>query len=88
MVKVVNDDLWVCQDCLLYIANGDLTGLDNNPETAERRQAEILAGIERELPAQWVADSSEETDREFSSAPCDCCEQRAAGSRYHCVLLG
>lgn len=82
----IHDELWVCQDCLLVIANGDDSGLDNHPETAEARRAAITAGLER-LGPHVVADSDEETDIEFSPSPCGCCLDKLACSRHHCSVL-
>jgi len=72
-------DLWVCEDCLIYIANGEL------PESEEESEA-IKHGIEREHPYQWVADSDEESDR-FSWSACDCCASGLGGVRHKCALI-
>lgn len=91
----IDSELWVCQDCLMFIANGDLTGLDYSPggKEADERAAAIIAGAE-----EWGArerhvhaDSSEETDRDFSSRACDYCHDKGpgagAGSRHKCIAL-
>ena len=71
----------VCIDCIMFIANGDLSGLDNDPDTADERQEAILAGVEREADAggHWVAGDGETV---FSRASCDCCDSSLAGSRH------
>jgi hypothetical protein len=76
---------WVCQDCLMFIANGEL------PEDGGEA---IVEGCERELPYQWVADSPAEGEsedactREFSWRSCHCCNSKLGGSRHRCVLIG
>lgn len=67
-------DLWVCDDCLMWIANADLSGLDYRLGSKESaQQAEKIRQGERDLRAEYgqlhVGDQSEE----FSSALCDCC---------------
>jgi len=44
-MQVIANDLWVCADCLFFIANGDL------PED-EKASARVVAGVGREAPRQ------------------------------------
>ena len=90
IVKIVQDDLWLCVDCTMAAVNGDFTALDNDPESADTRQAEIVAGLER-LGPHLVPDYDSETDaglREFSSCGCDCCESSLAGHMHRFAVLG
>ena len=82
------DDCYVCSDCLVFIANGDLSGLDNDPDTADGREAEIIAGIEKEAEAggHWVGGDSEK-DHEFSRSSCDCCGTSVEGSRHQAAVI-
>ena len=62
---------WVCTDCLMGIANGDLSGVDYylSGVEAEERKAAIEAGMAR---LGWVAPTGEE-DEVRSSTNCPCC---------------
>jgi hypothetical protein len=82
-MRVIADNLWVCVDCIQFIANGEL------PDDSKRSTA-IIAGHERELPAIWVNGGSElPTDqREFSWRPCACCGSKLGGDRYPAALIG
>jgi hypothetical protein len=73
-------EFYVCQDCAMFIANGDLP---------EGDCAAILGGVDDVLPAQWCLDSGEngEGDVEFSSSSCDCCGSSLAGSRFRANLV-
>lgn len=81
MVDII-DDLWVCCDCIMMIANGDLpTGSDADVE--DFQEAFDIA-CEREAPYQWVAGSEE---NEFSWRHCDCCHSSLGGSRHEAYLI-
>jgi len=57
---------------------------------ADRREAEITAGLER-LGAHLVPDNDSETGRgihDFSTRPCDCCGTKLHGSRHEFATLG
>lgn len=73
----VVEDLWVCQDCALFIANGDL------PEDNDRAVA-VVEAAENTFPGWWVLDRDED---EFSSSPCDCCDDGYAGSRFQAAIV-
>lgn len=96
-VEVVDDDLWVCSDCAIVIANGDWTWLDmmsSDEEEQEKRKKEIEDGLEREAPAHWVMNGPVEENgeqegddfREFDTSACDCCGG-LPGARYRAALL-
>ncbi|UCV26746.1 hypothetical protein [Ferribacterium limneticum] len=46
-MRIIAEDIWLCQDCLMVAVNGDYTGLDYylTPEQAARRVKEIDAGL-------------------------------------------
>lgn len=83
-------DCYVCQDCLMFIANGDLSGLDYalSKEDADEKEQAIKEGIELEANAGgYYAAGDSERDHEFSRWPCDCCGEMLAGSRHHAVVI-
>lgn len=92
-MKVVQDDLWLCDDCMLYAVNGDLTGIDYSysGDEAEKRAKQVVRGV-NSLGPHLVPDFDSETGEgmnEFMSRACDACHQpRAAGSRYRFAILG
>jgi hypothetical protein len=91
---VVQDDLWLCTDCLMIAVNGDASGLDYSysEKEAAQRLAAIEAGLD-ELGPHLVPDFDSEADedngiREFSSCGCDCCGSRLAGEFHRFAVLG
>ncbi len=82
-MKVVRDNLWLCTDCTLYAANGDLTGIDS-----DKRVKEVEKGVDR-LGPHLVAnfDDHEGTD-EFSWRPCAACRSKLGGARTRFAILG
>lgn len=71
-------DLFVCQDCLLAIANGE-------PMEDEAREAALTA-YELSLPAgSYLVAGDSEKDIGFSSISCPTCGCGLAGSRHHVV---
>lgn len=99
-MQVIQDDLWLCDDCTIAAVNGDFSGLDMNPDTADHRQSEIMAGLERLGPHLVAddcdpdpdgdpADAREPGRLEFSWRRCDCCRaSNNAGSRTRFAVLG
>lgn len=75
---VVADDLSVCTDCAVYIANGELP---DDPKYA----ALVLAGERREAPARWVVTGEVSF---FDWRTCDCCASGLGGMRLAAALLG
>ena len=77
--KEVEPDGWLCDDCVSYLVNGDLTGVDYYLEgdEAAARCREIESGARR---LGYVSVDSEVTD-EFSREECDCCGTGLAGGR-------
>jgi hypothetical protein len=91
-VKVIQDDLWLCDDCLLAAANGDFTGLDYHYQgkEADRRLKAIKEGL-KNLGPHLVSDFDSESGEgieEFSRSECDCCGQHLAGQRHRLAVLG
>lgn len=87
----------VCDDCVIYLANGDLSGLDYHygEDEAEERQKEITTG-EAELIAfakqdykitQVLLAVTDDVDC-FSRRPCGCCGTRLAGQRTTVDICG
>lgn len=73
------ENLYVCTECALFIANGDL------PED-DARAKEIVKGVEGEYPYRWSVDSSGDSEC-FMKRPCDCCKSPLAGDRLYAALL-
>ncbi len=74
------EGLYVCSDCAIFIANGDL------PEDPVVSRT-IVSGIEKQLPSEFVMSFDEDKDNDFSKHPCDCCGDRLAGYRHAAVLI-
>lgn len=87
MIKMINENFMVCDDCLPIIVNGDASGLDYSytEEEAEHRLQEIETGIAG--AGGYICLGDETRDHEFSSRFCDCCNDGLAGYRHHCVIL-
>ncbi len=87
MVEVIDDDFYVCEECLMVIANGDYSILDAhyNEEEADKRKQEIDQALD--LIEGHVVPGDEENDMEFSGRRCDCCGDQYLGSKHHCVIL-
>ena len=72
-------DGYVCTDCVLMIANGDL------PLYApEERQQEVTKAT-----AGWsLAEDEAHPTNSFSTSPCACCRSKLYGARMWAVKLG
>ncbi len=78
-----HDDLQVCSDCLMMIANGDSSGMDAvTLHEVERGMARLC-----EDGGHLVVGDSD-LDQGFSWRRCDCCDRHLGGDRFHCVLIG
>lgn len=78
-MKVIIENLRLCQDCTQAAVNDDYSGLDYylNEQDSLERQKEIVAGL-KSLGSGLVC--RDDID-EFSSRKCDCCGTRLAGER-------
>jgi hypothetical protein len=84
MATLIDDDRWLCVDCTMFHANGDL------PECGERA-AEVVGAFEATAPNHWVLNDGPEDgggEIEFSWLPCDCCRSRLGGTRVRFALFG
>jgi hypothetical protein len=72
--------LSVCEDCISYIANNELT------EDKEKNRL-ILDGIERECKNGADIVMGEDIEEGFSGIECDLCRDGMAGNRYSANLL-
>ena len=89
-VDVIDDEFFVCSDCIMMIANGDSSQLDlyYKPDEADRRREDIFAGLRRMADGGgYICVGDSERDIEFSTRDCDCCGSNLHGSRCHCVVL-
>lgn len=87
---VVRDDLWLCEDCMIFAVNGDLSGIDYHysGEEAEKRAKEVTDGVAKFGP-HLVPDFDSETGKgcdEFSWRGCDGCG--LAGTMHRFAVLG
>jgi hypothetical protein len=74
-MEIICEDLWVCDDCVLLVANGD------EPEDRE--------GLAEDIAAMWPSAYlviEDETD-EFSYSACDGCGCRLGGSRHKATAI-
>ena len=91
-MRVIQDNIWLCADCLQAAVNDDYTGLDyyyREPE-ATRRMKDIERGL-RNLGPNLVCDfdgESGEGIEEFSSLGCDCCGTALRGTMHRFAILG
>jgi len=90
-MDIVQDNLWLCDDCLFAAVNDDYSGLDMHysPEEAETRMQEIQAGLKELgwLTPDFDSETGEGID-DFSSRRCDCCGSNLAGERHRFTVLG
>ena len=89
MSTIIADDLWVCTDCAMMIANGELGRGDWDAEVAHcQRMNEELAGWMQEHPyAQMVLSGGEGDDPRFSWSRCDGCGSTLGGDRERAAVL-
>ncbi len=83
------EDLEVCTDCLLFIANGDTPEPTNDHHWSDDEPAEYPDGwesaalTERWDPSEgWRLCAGDGDGDEFSSSQCEACGSYLAGSRY------
>ncbi len=80
----VENEMMVCSDCLMLIANGDTP-----PELSEEKTEEWLAQIAKHYgeDQSGVCCGDSEKNEEFSWSGCDFCGSNLGGARHHCVEL-
>jgi hypothetical protein len=89
-------DIELCQDCLIYLANGEYEPPDpkywpDEPASMEELQERIDVYWPPEEEWQLIAggrceyceDEEEECEGSFSWTSCDCCGSGLGGNRYH-----
>lgn len=84
-MKIVQDDLWLCVDCLVVAVNGDTSGIES-----DERVAAVNAGLDR-LGAHLVPDFDSESGDgilSFSWRDCDSCRCGLGGERHRFAVLG
>jgi len=89
MVKKI-ETYMVCDDCLMAIANGDLSALSLLDETeAKLREKAIYSGIDRiqSTVKGGCLVAGDETE-EFSWNGCECCLDACGGRRHSVTLIG
>ena len=81
---ILDDNVMVCSDCIMFIANSEEPADNADGWTAENFQAyqDQYWGIGAD-----IACGDSEKDEEFSSRPCEGCGCTLAGSRHHCAVL-
>jgi hypothetical protein len=82
MPELRSYELEGCEDCIMFIANGDEP--DDNPQGWSPDQ------IEANWPSKTYnlcIGGDGETESYFSWRACDCCGSRLGGSRYPVVAL-
>ncbi len=84
-MEIIQDDLWLCQDCTIYAVNGDTSGIES-----EKREKRVVEGVDA-LGPHLVPDYDSETGDgidEFSWRQCDACGTRLGGERTRFAVLG
>lgn len=90
-MSIIDDDVQLCEDCVIPAVNGDFTALDYHytASEADERMAAITAGMDRlGCIVPWSNEDGEGEEDEFSSRDCDCCGSTLAGRRVRFVQLG
>lgn len=75
------EDLWFCQDCTHYIANGELPP-DNTPE-----EDHFIINGEALYEAEGYYLVLKDDSDEFMANTCDCCRSDLAGYRHEGAAL-
>jgi hypothetical protein len=86
-MKVIIENLALCEDCTFAAVNDDYSGLDYHytEKESEIRYNEITTGLTK-LGSGLCYDSTREDD-EFSTRTCDCCKTRLAGKRVPFIVV-
>jgi hypothetical protein len=90
MAKILERFL-VSEDVFIYVANGDLTGIDYfyNSDEAEIRAREIVKAVEKigEKLGAYLVPGEEKNEIEFSTLPDEITGDTLAGKRYEVLAL-
>jgi hypothetical protein len=84
-MRILHDDLWLCEDCMLAAVNGDMP-----PDASPERDATILAGLDAlgpHLASDFASESDGDGRREFARTDCACCHSGLAGSFFRFAIL-
>lgn len=79
-MKVIDDEIYCCTDCLMIIANDDASGMD---DATEARCREGIASFQCHL----VCNDDGSEDDGFSWKSCEVCNSGLGGTRYRLALL-
>ena len=82
MCKPEPIEIEVCQDCINYIANGEVP-----PELELSEIAKYQALIEDNWPVECFYLALGGTGLGFSHEPCDCCGSSKFGQRYQAFAM-
>lgn len=87
MATVVAEKMEACTDCVLLIANGEVTDQHGN-DIAEELAERIADHLGTEFAmCTLVVESSEDGDGWFSWSPCEICGSELGGDRHHVSAL-
>lgn len=83
------DDLWVCSDCVMFLANGDFPEYRDETMYADCIDAIWPPEEGWSLCVDFPRDGEEEDTcyNEFSWSSCDCCGSTLGGSRYRATAI-
>lgn len=76
MATVIADNLLVCTDCCMLIANDEAT---------DEHRAKVAEFDDPSSPGTWVVTGEQSIP--FSTAPCDSCGTDLAGERITAAIL-
>ena len=85
MATVTHDDLLVCVDCAMMIANGEMAGDHTEAEAAAH--AEAMAAQWQGVPGTLALDGLTDGDEAYGTAPCDGCGSHLHGARFSAVVI-
>ena len=87
---IVRDDLWLCEDCMIFAVNGDATGIDDS--TRELAVVEGVGELGPHLVPSFDSETGDGCEEEIgvwcTRQPCDACGSRLHGSRHRFAILG
>lgn len=88
MARIIDDEVWACNDCTMIICNDDASGMD---DATEKQCRDGIERLQASTPGGYLASNSDgdsgEGYEEFSHDSCDICGA-LAGSRHRFALLG